>query len=185
MRKDNRTSGTEIMHWMTNRMRRKSWDLFFGTVKRIVHVHLYDKRRRCFPTFYRPCGRLAPISGEIESGELPKVTAIREIREEIGIAIDHIYTTGHSFLGISPKGKWIHGITCLASLPDKIDSEAFTFNNEISGFIWASPNDALRLLARQADFLEGYHGLLFLLRSGIIDIPLTRPFLQVARKAQR
>ena len=150
----------------------------------IIHLFLFTSTGHIV-LFERPCGRLGPISGEIERFENPIDTACRETGEEVGLTITLVYLTGHSFLGISPKGKRIHGITCFALLPEKIDPEAFTFNNEISGFIWASPNDALRLLARQADFLEGYHGLLFLLRSGIIDIPLTKPFLQAARKAQR
>ena len=157
----------------------------FGIIKYIQHYlsafsskpteifHLFFFARDCkVVLFKRACGRWGPISGEIEGYENFIDAARRETKEEIGIAIDRVYTVGYSFLGISPKGKRIHGITCFALLPEKIDPEAFTFNNEISGFLWATPNDALRLLARQTDFLEGYHGLLFLLRSGIIDRPL-------------
>jgi 8-oxo-dGTP pyrophosphatase MutT (NUDIX family) len=150
----------------------------------IIHLFLFASTG-LIVLFQRDCGRWGPISGEIKRFEKPIDAARRETMEEIGISIESIYSTDNLFHGISPKGKSILGRTCFAPLPEKIDPEAFTFNNEISRFIGASPNDALRLLARQADFLEGYHGLLFLLRSGIIDIPLTKPFLQAARKAQR
>ena len=137
----------------------------------IIHLFLFISSGPIV-LFKRDCGRWGPISGEIERFESPVDTACREAGEEVGVTINLVYLTDHFFFGISPKGKRIHGRTCYAPLPENISPETFTFNNEISGFIWASPNDALSLLARQADFLEGYHGLLFLLRKGIIDRPL-------------
>jgi len=153
-------------------------ELFAGKVQKIVHVHLYDKSRNCFSIFHRSCGRPSPISGKIETGESPEVTSVREVWEETGIIIEYVYSTNHFFNGTSPKGKAIYGITCFAHLPENISSESFTFNDEISGFLWASPNDALRLLAKQTDFQEGYHGLIFLLKHRFIDRSLPKPFTQ-------
>lgn len=168
MRKGDRKSDTGIIHRTMEIMTRKSFGLFFGKVQRIVHVHLYDRYSRCFPIFFRPCGRPSPISGQIESGELPEVACIREIKEEIGIVIDRVYSASHSFWGISPKGKRIHGITCFALLPEKIDPEAFTFNNEISGFLWATPSDAMSIL-RKKGFPEAVSGFKCLLARQLIE----------------
>ena len=131
--------------------------------------HLFFFARDCkVVLFKRACGRWGPISGEIEGYENFIDAARRETKEEIGIAIDRVYSASHSFLGISPKGKRIHGITCFALLPEKIDPEAFTFNNEISGFLWATPSDAMSIL-RKEGFPEAVSGFKCLLARQLIE----------------
>ena len=153
-------------------------DLFNGGIQKIVHVHLYDKSRNCFPIFYRSCGRPSPISGKIETGESPEVTSVREVWEEIGIINDCVYSTNHFLFGTSPKGKAIYILTCFAHLPENISPDSFTFNDEISGFFWASPNDACKILAQQTGFQEGYHGLSFLIKHRFIDQTSGKDFLR-------
>jgi 8-oxo-dGTP pyrophosphatase MutT (NUDIX family) len=133
----------------------------------IIHLFLFNSSGHLI-LFKRTCGHWGPISGEIEGFEGPKDTAFRETKEEIGLTVDHIYSTDHVFSGISPKGKGIHGITCFAPLPEKIDSDAFNFNNEISGFLWASFSDAL-LILRNKGFPEAVSGFKFLLARQLIE----------------
>lgn len=169
MRKDNRPFGTDFIQKTIANITIKTMDTFHGEVKKIIHVHLYDRRRRCFPIFLRSCGHCGPISGEIEPFESPVATSIREIKEEIGITVNHVYATKHTFFGITPKGKMIHGITCFSFLPENIGPQAFILNHEIYEYVWASTNDALKILGQQRNYQEGYHGLLYLLKHRAID----------------
>ena len=133
----------------------------------IIHLFLFASTG-LIVLFQRDCGRWGPISGEIKRFEKPIDAARRETMEEIGISIESIYSTDNLFHGISPKGKRLFGITCLAPLPGNISPHAFTFNNEMSGFVWASPSDALSLLKNKG-FPEAVRGFEYLRDRHLIE----------------
>ncbi len=133
----------------------------------IIHLFLFTSTGHIV-LFKRALGPWGPLSGGIEGFEKPIDAARRETKEEIGIFIYHIYSTDYSFFGVSPKGKRLHGITCLARLPKNIGPECFTFNDEISRCVLVSPSEAL-LILRNRGFPEGLAGLLYLMKHGIIN----------------
>ena len=178
MRKDKHPVVTDFIQKTIASITTKNMDTLYRKVQRIIHVHIYDRRRGCFYIFLRPCGHCGPISGKIETFESPVAASIREIKEEIGITVGNVHATDHTFFGISPKGKIIHGITCFAMLPEDISPEVFSFNHEISACVWASKNDALTILAQQKEHQEGYHGILYLLKHGVTDQLFSKGFVQ-------
>jgi len=153
--------------WLASNVQ-ENWDVFSLKATAIIHLFLFTTDRKVI-LFMRPCGHWGPISGEIEAFENPIDTACRETREEVGFTIDHVYLTGHSFFGISPKGKMIHGITCFAFLPDDITQEHFTLKNgEISGCLFVSQNDALSIM-KNTGFPEAVRGLEYLKKEKLIE----------------
>ena len=115
---------------------------------KIIHLYIFTSDGRVV-LIKRSCGRWAPVSGEMEKGENCERTAFREIKEETGLIVYHIYVTDHTFKGTSPKGKKIFGTTCFTILPKSFSSSDFKFNHEIVGSVLLSKNDALSLLVNK------------------------------------
>jgi len=118
-------------------------------VRRIVHCHLL------MPTwdvllFMKPDGYWCSPGGEIELFESKEGAAIREVWEETKIILPHdrVFTTKHCFTGISPKGRWVYGTSCLAFLPVSFHLDDIKFNGELVDYKVLSFGHALDLLSK-------------------------------------
>jgi len=144
----------------------------------IIHLFLITWDGKVL-LFKRVCNSWAPVAGKIESNETPVEAAFREVKEETGITLDNIFTSPFKFKGRSRNGKWIAGQAFFAFLGKEFClSEIKLKLDELVEYQVLPPDEALRLLARQEGFREGYNGLIYIMN----HIPIAEIFFSFAVK---
>lgn len=111
-------------------------------------VYAYDGDRLLVLVEKMKGGHYSIPKGHVENDETEAQTALREIKEETGldVALD---TSFRSVISYSPYEGCIKDVVFFVARADSF--ETVNQECEVSGIIWATPDEALKLLTHDSD----------------------------------